>query len=170
MTGDNVVLLLPDGVERNVGVCPFCELLWWDLAPEPSACDVCGTDLVTDIWAVFDGPADECAFLQCDAPAAVCFVGCDGQLREWCRECFAAPCGRCGAAFERDANRAKGLCQECRAEIASWSESSECDRCGRETDETTLEGKVLCRACQDARREQHETRDTTQHGLEEWSQ
>jgi len=165
-----VILLLPDGVERSVGACPFCGLLWWDLGTEQSACDVCGTDLVADIWRVFDGPADACDFLQCDAPAAVCFVGFDGRLREWCRECFDAPCGRCGTAFERDANRAKGLCQACRAEINSWSESDECDRCGCETDETTLEGKVLCRDCQDARREQHDTRDTTQHGLGEWSQ
>lgn len=43
---------------------------------------------------------------------------------------------RCGWAFERDANRAKGFCQECRAEIGGWSECGKFDRYGPETGET----------------------------------
>lgn len=169
MSADRVQLL-SDGGKRTVYACPFCGGLQWARGEEAPTCDLCATVLTPAIGDVFAGLPAECDFLRCDAPAAVCFVGFDGRLYEWCRACVAQPCGRCGTPFDDDANRAKGLCQVCRDEIASWSAAGECERCGRETDETTLEGTVLCRVCQDACREQHATRDATQRGLGDWTE
>lgn len=66
----------------------------------------------------------ECDWLRCEEEATVGFEGFDGEERAWCEECYERPCSRCFEEYEDDANKAKGLCRRCQAEIRSWSSKS----------------------------------------------
>lgn len=72
-----------------------------------------------------DDEEPECDRLKCERTPERTFVGFDGKERSWCKECYERDCGRCRNSYEKDANRSKGLCQECREEIASWSDADE---------------------------------------------
>jgi uncharacterized small protein (DUF1192 family) len=72
-----------------------------------------------------DGGRDVCWSLDCEQPATETFVDFRGQEVAMCPDCYEQPCGRCHEPYEGDENRTKGLCQDCRDEIASWSDDTD---------------------------------------------
>jgi len=68
---------------------------------------------IADVWAI---RSDVCGPF-CDAEPTVSFLDEHGIEVHQCRECYERPCGRCFGDIERNENRRKGLCQDCREEI-----------------------------------------------------
>lgn len=74
-----------------------------------------------------------------------------------CQRCGVGSRGALVREFDGDT-----LCVDCAA-------PGECKRCGQETNEMTLAGDWLCSTCQDARSNQQESREASQHALGDYA-